>query len=91
MPMYNLIRYSKKYLKTTAGLRNYYRDERNSGALGDKNYYIRGSKSFDYKTSVIGRLEGNNTVKEVKVVAPLTLIWVELVLRWAGGKVNPSL
>ena len=91
MPMYNLIRYSKKYLKTTAGLWNYYRDERNSGALGDKNYYIRGSKSFDYKTSVIGRLEGNNTVKEVKVVAPLTLIWVELVLRWAGVKVNPSL
>ena len=91
MPMCNLIWYSKKYSKTTAGLWNYYRDERNSGALGDKNYCIRGSKSFDYKTSVIGRLEGNNTVKEVKVVVPLTLIWVELILRWGGGKINPSL
>ena len=89
--MYNLIRCSKKYSKTTAGLWNYYRDERNSGALGDKNHCIRGSKSFDYKTSVIGRLESNNTVKEVKVVMPLTLIRVELVLRWGGGKINPSL
>ena len=70
---------------------NYYRDEQNSGALGDKNYCITGSKSFDYKISVIGRLEGNNTVKEVKIVVPLTLIWVEIVLRWGGGKINPSL
>ena len=81
MPLYNLIRCSKKYSKTTAGLWNYYRDERNSGALRDKNHCIRGSKSFDYKASVIVRLESNNTVKEVKVVMPLTLIRVELVLR----------
>ena len=91
MSIYNLIRYSKKYSKTTASFWNYYIDEPNSGALGDKNCCIRGSESFDYKTSVIRRLEGNNTVKEVKIVVPLTLIWVELVLKWGGGKINPSL
>ena len=77
MPMYNLIRYSKNYSKTTASLWNYHRDKPNSGALRDKNYSIRCSKSFDYKTIVIGRLAGNNTVKEVKIAVPLTLIWVD--------------
>ena len=77
MPMYNLIRYSKNYSKTTASSWNYYRDKPNSGALRDKNYSIRCSKFFDYKTSVIGRLEGNNTVKEVKIAVRLILIWVD--------------
>ena len=35
------------------------------------NYSIRGSKSFDYKTSITGRLGGINTKKEVKIVVPL--------------------
>ena len=34
MPMYNLIEYSKNYLKTSGSLWNYYRDEPNSGAEG---------------------------------------------------------
>ena len=55
MPMYNLIDYSKNYSKTTGSLWNYYRDEPNSGAVGDINYFIRGSKSFDYKTTIIGK------------------------------------
>ena len=71
MPMYNLIEYSKNYSKTTRNLWNYYRDEPNNGAVGDIHYSISGSKSFDYKTSNTGRLEGNNTEKEVKIVAPL--------------------
>ena len=58
MPMYNLIDYSKKYSKATGSLGNYYRDEPNSGAVGDINYSIRGSKSFDYKSNITGRLEG---------------------------------
>ena len=37
MPMYNMIEYSKNYLKTTEGLWNCYRDEPNSGAVGDIN------------------------------------------------------
>ena len=35
------------------------------------NYSIKDSKSFDYKTSITGKLEGNNTEKEVEIVVPL--------------------
>ena len=47
MPMYNLLEYGKNYSKTTGSLWDYYRDEPNSGAVGDISYSIRGSKSFD--------------------------------------------
>ena len=50
---------------------NYYRDEPNSGAVGDINCSIRDSKSFDYKTSITGRLDGNNTEKVVEIAVPL--------------------
>ena len=72
MSMYNLIEYSKNYRKTTGSLWNYYRDEPNSGAEKIINYSIKDSKSFDYKTSIIGKLEGNNVEKEdIKIVVPL--------------------
>ena len=74
MPMENLIEYSKNYSKTTESLWNYYRDEPNSGlgsADNNINYSIKDSKSFDYKASITGKLEGNNTEKEVEVVVPL--------------------
>ena len=71
MGMYNLIEYNKRYSKTTGSLWNYYRDETNSGAVGDINYSIRGSKSFDYKRSITRRLEGKNTEKDVDIVVPL--------------------
>ena len=64
MPMHNLLEYSKNYRKTTGSLFNYYRDEPNSGAVGNINYSIRSSKSFDYKTSITGKLEGNNVEKD---------------------------
>ena len=34
------------------------------------NYSIKDSKSFDYKTSITGKLEGNNTEKNVEIVVP---------------------
>ena len=71
MPMYNLLEYSKKYSKTTGSFWNYYRDEPNSGANNNINYSIKDSKSFDYKTSITGKLEGNNTEKESEIVVPL--------------------
>ena len=56
MPMYNLIEYSKNYRKTTGRLWNYYRDEltddRNDNNIPNEN--VINSKSFKYKTSVIG-------------------------------------
>ena len=68
MPMYNLIEYSKNYSKTTGSFWNYYRNERNTdlgGADNSINYSIKDSKSFDYKTSITGKLEGHNTEKVV--------------------------
>ena len=73
MPMYNLLEYSQKYSKTTGSLLNYYRDEPNSSVDGENdsiNYSIENSKSFEYKTSITGKLEGNNTEKEVEIVVP---------------------
>ena len=72
--MYNLLEYRKNYRKTTGCLWNYYRDEPHSdigGANNNVNYSIKDSKSFDYKTSITGKLEGNNTEKEVEIVVPL--------------------
>ena len=74
MPMYNWLDYSKNYSKTIGSFWNYYRDEPNSGLRGSNNnvnYSIKDSKSFDYKTSITGKLEGNNAEKEVKIVVQL--------------------
>ena len=75
MPMYNLLEYSKNYRKTTGSFWNYYRDERNEESTGGGNgaikYSIRKSKSFDYKISITGTLEGHNTEKEAETVVPL--------------------
>ena len=68
-PMYNLIEYSKNYRKTTGSLWNYYRDEPNSGLGGANNninYSIKDSKSFHYKATITGKLEGNNVEKRNK-------------------------
>ena len=72
MPMYNLLEYSKNYRKTTGSLFNYYRDEPNSGAVGNINYSIKNSEPFDYKTSITGKIEGNNVEKDdIEIVVPL--------------------
>ena len=72
MPMYNLLEYSKNYRKTTGSLFNYYRDEPNSGTEENTNYSIKDSKSFDYKTNITGKLEGNNVEKDdIEIVVPL--------------------
>ena len=71
MPIYNLLEYSKNYRKTTGSLWNYYRDEPNSSAAGNINYSIKNSKSFDYKTSITGKLEGSNVEKDdIEIVVP---------------------
>ena len=71
IPMYNLLEYSKNYSKTRGSFWNYYRDEPNTGANNNINYSIKDSKSFDYKASITGKLEGNNTEKEGEIVVPL--------------------
>ena len=74
IPMYNLLEYSKNYRKTAGSFGNYCRDEPNNSIGGENNninYSIKDSKSFDYKTSITGKLEGNNTEKKVEIVVPL--------------------
>ena len=74
MPMYNLLKYSKNYRKTTS-LWNYYRDE-------PSNPLSSNSESFKYKTSITGNAynighdeEGYDANKvgknETEVVIPL--------------------
>ena len=75
IPMYNLIEYSKNYRKTAGSFWNYNRDEPNKeptgGGHGAKKYSVRNSKSFDYKKSITGTLEDDNTEKEAVIVVPL--------------------
>ena len=55
---------------------NYYRDELNSGLGGvdnNVNYSIKDSKSFDNKTSITGKVETNDTTKDVEIVVPLDM------------------
>ena len=95
MLMYNLIEYSKIYRKTTGSLWNYYRDEPNSGTEGNINYSIKDSKSFNYKTSIAGKLEGNNVEKDdVKIVVSLKYLsnfWRTLYIPLINCEVSLSL
>ena len=69
-----MLEYSKNYSKTAGSFWNYYRDKPNSGLGGvdnNINYSIKDSKSFNYKTSITGKLEGCDTEKEAEIVVPL--------------------
>ena len=74
MPMYNFLEYRKNYSKTTGSLWNYYRDGDNNNI----NYSIKDSKSFDYKTSITGKLENNSRRKDTEIdceiVVPLLFL-----------------
>ena len=41
------------------------------GENNNVNYSIKDSKSFDYKTSITGKLEGINTTKDAEIIVPL--------------------
>ena len=94
IPMYNLLEYSKSYRKTTGGLWNYYRDEPNSGIGGrnnNVNYSIKDSKSFDYKTSITGKLGGIGITKDVEIVVPLKYLsnfWRTLDIPLINSEIN---
>ena len=76
MPMYNLLKYSKSYEKTSGSLFNYYRDEPKEHTIGAGNntinISIRSSKSFDYKTEITGSLDaGEDEKDDVTIAIPL--------------------
>ena len=75
MPMYNLLEYSKNYEKYSGSLFNYYRDEPNEAEIADGNgaiiISIRNSKSFDYKTKIVGSLAAGELEKDhVEITIP---------------------
>ena len=94
IPMYNLLEYSKNYRKTTGSSWNYYRDEPNSGIGGrnnNVNYSIKDSKSFDYKTSITGKLGGTGITKDVEIVVPLKYLsnfWRTLDIPLINSEIN---
>ena len=95
--MYNLLEYSKNYIKTTGSLWNYYRDETNSN-IGNNNitHSILNSKSFDYKANFmeIGVTHDNLTKNDVKIVVPLKYLsnfWRHLDIPLINCEVEPIL
>ena len=76
MPMHNLIEYSKNYSKASGNLWN---------------YSIKDSKSFVYKTSITGKLEGENATKCVKIAVllkHLSNFWTALDMSLINCKVS---
>ena len=76
VPMYNLLEYSKNYEKTSRSSFNYYRDEPKEHTIGDGdnavNISIRNSKSFDYKTKIVGSLAAGELEKDdFEIAIPL--------------------
>ena len=73
--MYNSLKYSKNYEKTSGSLFNYYRDEPSEITIGAGNNVInisiRNSKSFDYKTEITGNLDAGEDEKDVTIAIPL--------------------
>ena len=72
--MYDLIKYSDNYLKTSGGLWQYYRDE----PFMNKHGVIIGAPddpddldaSFKYKQKITGQTE-NDGIKDVQIIVPL--------------------
>ena len=76
MPMYNLLEYSDNYSITSGSLLNYYRDEINDDENESVNNRINNnktirSKSFEYKTKLIGSTPSDNNILDTEVVVPL--------------------
>ena len=103
MPMYNLLYYSKNFRKTTGSFWNYYPDFPSSEYVGNNEitrvfYPISNSKSFDYKTKLVGTLpDGEDDLEDIKIVVPLKNLSnfvfnldflminseIELILKWS--------
>ena len=78
MSMHNLLEYSDNYSKMSRSLWNYYGDEINDSAnenndtdnYGINNNITTTSKSFEYKTKIIGRTPNNNNILDAEVIVP---------------------
>ena len=104
-PMYNLLYYSKNFRKTTGSFWNYYPDMPGFKHVGNNErtrifYPVSNnySKSFDYKTKLVGKLpDGEDKLEDIKIVVPLKNLSnfvfnlnfllinaeIELILKWS--------
>ena len=108
MPTYNLLEYSGNYSMTSGSLWNYYRDkvnddankiDNNNSTNKLNNNKIVTSKSFEYKTKLIGSTPNKNNILDAEDIVPLTylsnfwrffdllLISCEIELVWNGQKI----
>ena len=77
VPIYNLLEYRDNYSMTLGSLWNYYKDEVNDGNENNNDDYrvnsekTTTSKSFEYKTKIIGRTPADNNTLNREVVVPL--------------------
>ena len=78
MSMHNLLEYSNSYSMTSGSLWSYYRDKVNDNANENNadNYRINNSKtitskSFEYKTKLIGSTPNDNNTLNADIVVPL--------------------
>ena len=81
MPIYNLLEYSDNYSMTSGSLWNYYRDEVNDDEIEYDNVNNRininktiTTKSFEYKTKIIGRAPADNNTLDREVVVRLKYV-----------------
>ena len=62
MPMFDLIKYSDNYSKTSGSLWEYYKDEPNDN-LAD-------SESFKNQVKITGNTPNNGNLKDVEIIVP---------------------
>ena len=81
MPMYNLLEYNDNYSMTSGSLWNYHRDQVNDNANENNagNYRINKnkiitSKSFKYKTKIIGSTSNDMNTLDAEVVISLNYL-----------------
>ena len=67
MSIYNLIKYSDNYSKTSGSLWQYYKDDPNNNSLN--------SKSFNFKVKITGESPNDNNKKDVKIAVPLKYLY----------------
>ena len=72
MPKYNLLEYSKNYIKTIDSLYNYYRDELSddNNPNNFRNTNVVNSNAFEYKNKITGNTNNQGT-KDVELAIPL--------------------
>ena len=86
MPMYNLIKYSNNYSKTSGSLWQYYKDEPNDN-LAD-------SESIKSKINITGNTPADGNTKDVEIIVPLKYLsnfWRTLKMPLIDCEVNLEL